>query len=214
MSFNSFIKKFLPKDRIFFTLFEEVCNNLKSMALDYQEYLNHKPDQVDELLVKLEEGEHHNDSLTHKIFIELGKNFITPFDREDIHILANTLDDVADYMYASVKKLHTYNVTEVDQVMKEMADLVAEGTNALAKAVHELRNMKDIMRITKSCIAINSIENKADDLLDKALFELFRDTTDAIQIIKLKDIYQDMEIITDKCEEAANVIESIIVKYA
>lgn len=214
MGFNSFIKIFLPKDRIFFTLFEQVCENLVSMARDFHKYFSEEPANIIELLDIMEEGEHKNDSITHQIFIELGQNFITPFDREDIHHLAMALDDVADYMYACVKKLHTYGVHEIDDVMKKMSELALKGTEALAKAVPELRDMKNLENITKACVLINSIENEGDVVLDDALQDLFQNTKDAITIIKLKDIYQDLEIITDKCEDASDVIESIIIKYS
>lgn len=214
MGFNSFIKAFLPKDKVFFTLFEKVCENLASMAQDFHTYLTDHPNKIEELLILMENGEHVNDDLTHQIFIELGQNFITPFDREDIHHLAMALDDVADYMYASVKKLNTYGVYEIDEVMVEMSLLALEGIQALGKAVHELRDMKNLENITQSCVLINSIENQGDVVLDNALKDLFQNSTDAIKIIKLKDIYQDMEVITDKCEDAADVIESIIIKYS
>jgi len=216
MGLNSLIKALLPKDRIFFSLFEQVCENLESMAKDFSDYLTNKPSEIKELLKIMEEGEHKNDHLTHKIFVELGKNFITPFDREDIHSLAMALDDVADYMYASVKKITVYGLKteEINEVIVEMSKLALEGTLALSTAVKELRNMKAMDNITNACVLINSIENRGDDLLDSALQDLFQVNTDAITTIKLKDIYQDMEIITDKCEDAADVIESIIIKYS
>ncbi|HLS71010.1 MAG TPA: DUF47 family protein [Chitinophagaceae bacterium] len=216
MGLNSLIKALLPKDRIFFSLFEQVCENLESMAKDFSDYLTNKPSEIKELLKIMEEGEHKNDHLTHKIFVELGKNFITPFDREDIHSLAMALDDVADYMYASVKKITIYGLKteEINEVIVEMSKLALEGTLALSTAVKELRNMKAMDNITNACVLINSIENRGDDLLDSALQDLFLVNTDAITTIKLKDIYQDMENITDKCEDAADVIESIIIKYS
>lgn len=216
MGLNSLIKALLPKDRVFFSLFEEVCENLESMAKDFNHYLTNNPSEIYTLLKIMEEGEHNNDHLTHKIFVELGRNFITPFDREDIHSLAMALDDVADYMYASVKKITTYGLKteEINDVIVEMSKLALEGTLALSTAVKELRNMKVMDNITNACVLINSIENRGDDLLDSALKDLFQVNTDAITTIKLKDIYQDMEIITDKCEDAADVIESIIVKYS
>src|SRR5690606_36808871 len=216
MGLNSLIKALLPKDRIFFSLFEQVCENLESMAKDFSDYLTNKPSEIKELLKIMEEGEHKNDHLTHKIFVELGKNFITPFDREDIHSLAMALDDVADYMYASVKKVTVYGLKteEINEVIVEMSKLALEGTLAFSTAVKELRNMKAMDNITNACVLINSIENRGDDLLDSALQDLFQVNTDAITTIKLKDIYQDMEIITVKCEHAADVIESIIIKYS
>ena len=215
MGFNAIIKLFLPKDRVFYTLFEQVADNLIEMGATFKEAIE-EPDAAKRLalLRKLEDGEHKNDDITHRIFIELGQNFITPFDREDIHQLAMALDDVADFMYASSKKIINYGILEMDHYMKSIAVIVHQATISLGIAVRELRNMKKLVNITKACVTINSLENQADDLLDQALIRLFSERFDPIEIIKLKDTYQDMEIITDKCEDAANVIESIIIKYS
>lgn len=214
MGFNTIIKAFLPKDKVFYTLFEQVSANLKQMGNTFREAIEEEsPQKRLQLLRNLEDGEHKNDDLTHQVFVELGQNFITPFDREDIHALAIVLDDVADFIYASSKKIINYKA-DVDDFMKKMVVIIQSSINALSKAVHELRNMKKLREITEACVAINSFENQADDLLDKGMIRLFSDTMDAVELVKLKDIYQDMEIITDKCEDASNVIESIIIKYA
>jgi predicted phosphate transport protein (TIGR00153 family) len=214
MGFNTIIKAFLPKDKVFYTLFEQVSANLKQMGNTFREAIEEEsPQRRLQLLRSLEDGEHKNDDLTHQVFIELGQNFITPFDREDIHALAIVLDDVADFIYASSKKIINYKA-DVDDFMKQMVVIIQSSINALSKAVHELRNMKKLREITEACVAINSFENQADDLLDKGMIRLFSETVDPIELVKLKDIYQDMEIITDKCEDASNVIESIIIKYA
>ena len=215
MGFNAILKAFLPKDKVFYTLFEKVAENLKSMGNYFKEAIE-EPDSQKRLtlLRTIEDGEHLNDDYTHQIFIELGQNFITPFDREDIHYLAMALDDVADYMYASSKKIINYNVVEIDDSMKQMAAIVQQATQSLGKAVRELRNMKKLHHITEACVMINSLENQADEVLDNAMIRLFSESVNPIELIKLKDIYQDMEVITDKCEDAANVIESIIIKYS
>jgi predicted phosphate transport protein (TIGR00153 family) len=215
MGLNNIIKAFLPKDKVFYSLFEQVSDNLIIMADNYKNAMETNDFKARMSYFKaIEDGEHKNDELTHKIFVELGQNFITPFDREDIHQLAMGLDDVADYMYASSKKIILYNVTEIDDVMKEMASLIKSGIEALKIAVSELRNMKHLRELTEACVKINSIENLADDALDRGISHLFSDNISAIDLIKLKDIYEDMEMVTDKCENAADVIESIIIKYA
>jgi predicted phosphate transport protein (TIGR00153 family) len=215
MGLNSFLKAFLPKDKIFFSLFEEIGKNLTEMSEAFVKAM-HEPDYNNRMaaLNKLEDWEHKNDSLTHKVFLELGQNFITPFDREDIHYLATALDDVADYMYAGGKKIITYNVTEANDYMKQMSLIVKESVAHLTDAVSHLRDMKNIRAITEACVKVNSLENKADDLFDQGITSLFTNNLDAVEIIKLKDVYEDLEIITDKCEDATNIIESIIVKYA
>lgn len=215
MGFNSILKAFLPKDKVFYSLFEEVAATLTEMSNNFKAAMEEpNPLKRKEYLRALKDGEHKNDDLTHQIFIELGQNFITPFDREDIHSLAMALDDVADYMDASSKKMINYQVEEPDAFMKNMAVIIQNSVEALSRALHELRNMKKMREITEACVAINSFENQADDLLDKGLIRLFSESENAIELIKLKEIYQDMEVITDKCEDAANVIESIIIKYS
>lgn len=215
MGLNSIIKAFLPKDKVFYSIFEQVGANLKEMGAAFRAAIEETDTtKRNQMLRALEDGEHKNDEFTHKIFVELGQNFITPFDREDIHYLATSLDDVADFIYASSKKMVNYQVREIDVFMKDMVIVIQNAIVALDKALHELRNMKNLRAITEACVQINSLENQADDLLDNAIIKLFASNTDAIELVKLKDIYQDMEIITDKCEDAANVIESIIIKYA
>ncbi|MBI1781100.1 MAG: DUF47 domain-containing protein [Sphingobacteriales bacterium] len=171
-------------------------------------------EQRGKLIKEIEDMEHENDDYTHRIFTELGKNFITPFDREDIHYLATALDDIADYIQASAKKINFYRVNPNDIGIQKMADLIAVGCEQVHNAVVELRNMKNMRKITDALVAINSIENQGDDIFDMSIERLFATEPDAKEVIKKREIYQVLEIVTDKCEDAANVIESIIVKYA
>ncbi|MFT3982118.1 MAG: DUF47 family protein [Ferruginibacter sp.] len=215
MAFNSILKVFLPKDRVFYQLFESVADELVKMGIRLKDVVSEPDfDKRGRLIKDLEDMEHVNDEYTHKIFTELGKNFITPFDREDIHYLANALDDIADYIYATAKKINFYRVNPDDIGIQKFADLIALGTQHVQKAVTELRNMKNMRQITDSLVAINSIENQGDDIFDMSIERLFATEPDAKEVIKKREIYQVMEIVTDKCEDAANVIESIIVKYA
>jgi uncharacterized protein len=212
---NSILKIFLPKDRIFYQLFENVSEVLVKMGEKLKEVV-YEPDfdTRGKLIKEIEDMEHVNDDLTHQIFTELGKNFITPFDREDIHYLASALDDIADYIYASAKKINFYRVNPDDIGIKKFADVIPLGCVAVHNAVTELRNMKNMRKITDALVVINSIENQADDIFDMSIERLFATEPDAKEVIKKREIYQVMEIVTDKCEDAANVIESIIVKYA
>jgi predicted phosphate transport protein (TIGR00153 family) len=215
MSLNTILKIFLPKDRVFYQLFESVAEELVKMGAKLKEVVS-EPDfeQRAKLIKEIEDMEHVNDDYTHKIFTELGKNFITPFDREDIHYLATSLDDIADYIYGSAKKINFYRVDPNDIGIQKMADLIALGCTHVHKAVTELRNMKNMRQITDALVAINSIENQGDDIFDMSIERLFATEPDAKEVIKKREIYQIMEVVTDKCEDAANVIESIIVKYA
>jgi len=215
MAFNTILKIFLPKDRIFYQLFENVVEVLVKMGAKLKDVVSESDfEQRTKLIKEVEDMEHINDDYTHQIFTELGKNFITPFDREDIHYLASSLDDIADYIYASAKKINFYNVDPNDIGIQKMADLIANGCIQVHKAVTELRNMKDMRKITDALVAINSIENQGDDIFDMSIERLFATEPDAKEVIKKRELYQVMEIVTDKCEDAANVIESIIIKYA
>jgi hypothetical protein len=215
MAANSFLKIFLPKDRIFYSLFEEVSERVLTMAKILKKIVNEPEyDKREVLIAEIESLEHENDELTHRIFTELGRNFITPFDREDIHYLASSLDDIADYIYSSAKKVNFYKVNPLDHGLHKFAELIFQSSEQVNLAVKELRNMKNLRLMTESLVKINSIENQADDLFDLSIERLFLEEPDAKEVIKLREIYQVMENATDKCEDAGNVIESIIIKYA
>lgn len=215
MGFNQIVKAFVPQDKVFYSIFEDMGSNLIKMAKVYKEALSESSIQErNAKLLSLEQLEHLNDSLTHSVFIELGKNFITPFDREDIHNLAKVMDDVADYMHSSSKRIVNYHIKEVDRFMLGFADLMVECTEMLAKAVNELRSMKNLRNVAEACVIINSLEAKADQLYDEAISTIFDSDMDTLTIVKLKDVYDEMEIVTDKCEDSADVIETIIIKYS
>jgi uncharacterized protein Yka (UPF0111/DUF47 family) len=152
--------------------------------------------------------------LTHTIFVELGKNFITPFDREDIHSLATALDDIAYFIYASAKKINFYKINPDDQGVRKMALVIKDAVLAVNSAVIELRNLKNTQKIIDCVVRINSAENQGDDIFDLSIDRLFEYESDIKMLIKKRELYQSLEIVTDKCEDAGNVIESIVVKYA
>jgi hypothetical protein len=209
------MKLFMPKDKVFYGLFEEVADNVAKMSKLLITTVGEPDfDKRQGFISQLEDLEHANDELTHRIFTELGRNFITPFDREDIHLLATALDDIADYIFACGKKINFYRVNPNDTGMQKLAEIVHASATEVRKAVGELRDMKNMRLITESLIRINSLENQADDMFDMSIERLFATEPDAKEVIKKREIYQSMEMATDKCEDAANVIESIIVKYA
>ena len=215
MAFTSFVKLFMPKDKVFYNLFEQVSATLLEMTKIFEQATN-EPDgeKADKLLKSLEDLEHKNDDITHKIFIELGRNFITPFDREDIHNLATALDDVADYIWAAGKRIFMYNIDHNDKITQEYAKVINRAVSALNNAVSDLRDMKDLKNITAACVLINSLENEGDELLDKAMVDMFASDIDHKELVKKKDLYEILEVVTDKCEDASNVIETTIIKYS
>jgi uncharacterized protein Yka (UPF0111/DUF47 family) len=212
---NIFAKFLAPKNKIFYELFEKSADNVRQMGqLLLTVTAESDFDKRQTLISQMEDVEHANDELTHLLFTELGRNFITPFDREDIHYLASALDDIADYIFATAKKINFYRVNPNDIGIHKLAEIILTSTTEVRKAVGELRNMKNMRIITDSLVKINSLENEADDIFDMSIERLFATEPDAKEVIKKREIYQVMETATDKCEDAANVIESIIVKYA
>ena len=215
MGFDSVLKFFLPKDRIFYGLFEEVATSLVEMGNTFSKALQEEDlSKRDIILRTLEDHEHKNDEITHRIFIELGQNFITPFDREDIHYLATALDDIADYIWGAAKRIVNYQIDDQYNTLPAFAEIISKSIAAINTSVYALRDMKDLRAITEACVLVNSLENDADDLLDSTMLKLFSAPISAVELIKQKDIYQMLETVTDKCEDAANVVESIIIKYS
>jgi predicted phosphate transport protein (TIGR00153 family) len=215
MSLNSIFQYFVPKDKKFFPLFEQSSSNLIEMAHVLQQIVQQDDvAQRGDLFNQLEKLEHKGDEITHQIHLELSKNFITPFDREDIHQLASAIDDVADYIHGSANRINLYNVDEITEPIKKLAELITQAVTELDKALKELKNLKNIRAIADSCVRINSIENQADYVFDKAVGELFDFEKDAVKLIKYKEVLSALETATDMCEDAANVLESILVKHA
>jgi uncharacterized protein Yka (UPF0111/DUF47 family) len=212
---NIFARLLAPKNKIFYELFEKSADNVHQMGMLLMKVINEPEfDKRQTVISQMEDVEHANDELTHLLFTELGRNFITPFDREDIHYLASALDDIADFVFASAKKINFYRVDPNDTGIHKLTELIIQSTGEVRKAVGELRNMKNMRLITECLVRINSLENEADDIFDMSIERLFATEPDAKEVIKKREIYQVMETATDKCEDAANVIESIIVKYA
>jgi len=215
MPFQAFFRLFKPKDRIFFYHFEASAANVLRMSEDLILMMASKRgSQRDAILERLEMQERANDDLTHTIFTDLARNFITPIDREDIHQLATSLDDVADFILAAAKNLELFGIEQPDATCQELARLVNEGCRIVQLAVQSLRDLHKSNTNIRFVVDINSMENEADGVYDKAIAHLFATETNAIDLIRSRDISSTLELATDKCEDVANVIESIMLKYA
>lgn len=215
MALDSLLSFFKPRDRVFFYHFEASAANVLKMSEDLIAIMNTEPgSQRTAMLERLEIEEHANDDLTHTIFTDLARNFITPIDREDIHYLATSLDDVADFILASAKNLELFGIGKPDETCRELARLVNEGCRIVQMAVQNLRNMHKSGSQNEFVVQINSMENEADEVYDKAIQRLFASEKDPIQLIRMRDIYSTLELATDKCEDVGNVLESIMLKYA
>jgi uncharacterized protein len=216
MKLERILHALLPKEDKFFQYFEKDVENLLAAARMFKDLMSNaiSKEERAQKVKYIEEMEHRGDEITHTIFSELGATFITPFDREDIHALASTLDDILDYLRGAATRLILYQVKKISPEQERLAGLILDQVVELHKAILNLRQFKNGEAIRDSLVRINSIENEADDLFERAIADLFENCNDPIKLIKTKELLVSLETATDQCEDAANVIESIIVKNA
>lgn len=216
MKLDSLLHALLPKDDKFFNYFEKDVENLLDAAKVFRNLMSNSMSKEEraQKIKRIEELEHHGDEVTHKIYSDLGSTFITPFDREDIHSLASKLDDILDFIQGAATRLLLYRVEVISPEQERLAGMILDMVYELYKAIPLLRDLSDVTQIRESLVKINSIENEADDLFERAIAGLFETCKDPILLIKTKEVLVSLETATDQCEDAANVIESIIVKTA
>ncbi len=215
MNINNIFKIFVPQDKKFFVLFEKATANLVAISQALVEMVNASSlEKRRELIKKIEHLEHVGDNITHDIFNELSSNFITPFDREDINGLTSAIDDVVDFIHGSSKRIDLYKIEVMTPAICKLAELTLSSSQELHVAICELKNMRDLSKIKEACVKINSIENHADDIFDNAIARLFEEETDALKVIKMKEILSALETATDKCEDASDALRNIIIKNA
>ena len=214
MNINSIFQFLIPKDKKFFPLFEEASSNLIQIATILHEAVNVSMPEREVLFMKIDELEQKGENITRQTNIELSKNFITPFDREDIHALITTIDNVADNLHGASSRMKLYQVDKISKSIRKLTEINLEACQCIDDAVRELRDLKKIKKITDACIKINKLENKSDNVYDKAVAELFENETDAKNIIKYKEVLSVLESAADKCKGVASVLESISVKHS
>jgi uncharacterized protein Yka (UPF0111/DUF47 family) len=202
----------IPKDKIFFDLFEKQAGVIKEAAWQLVALTEDFTD-VKQKRHAIELLEHKGDQITHDIYQQLNSTFITPMDPEEISKLASSLDEVLDYIDGATEKMYYYNIQGTDSHMIELAKIIHMSSIEIESAVKAIRSIKDPRYIEERCIEVNRLENLADDVLAQAVTELFK-TTDAITIIKLKDIYEHLETATDNCEDVANVLSDIAIRHS
>jgi uncharacterized protein len=176
---------------------------LRDLLLNYQ--------NVQAAVQKIKEIEHKGDEVTHELFVKLNSTFITPFDREDIHRLASSLDDVLDYVNSAASRLVTYKIIDPPSEAAELATLICRQAEELSKGVGLLEKRDALL---KHCVEINRLENEADVVVRAAVGRLFDTETDPIRLIKHKELLEVLEMATDKAEDAANVLETVVLKSA
>jgi predicted phosphate transport protein (TIGR00153 family) len=201
----------IPKDEKYFAMFKEMTVTIIEGANLLKDMMDHFENPAMSQK-KIKDVEHKCDQLTHDIIKKLNKSFITPFDREDIYALSSALDDIMDLIDASAQRFVMYNVEKPTQEAKELTFIILKSCQAIDKAVGILGGKLE--PISEYCVEVNALENEADRVCREAISKLFDEEKDAIQLIKWKEIYETLERATDKCEDAANILESVVVKNA
>lgn len=205
--------RLFPKNEDFFEHFNKSASNILEAAKWLETSLEKGP--LDEAaLKKIEEFEHTGDKITHETMERLNRTFITPFDREDIHQLVSSLDDVLDFIFAASSSLTLYKINPIPDSIKKISVLLVSIISEVLNAVSRLSNLKRPEMILALCIEVNRLENEVDNVHRRALAMLFENEKDPVTIIKIKQILEDLETATDKCEDVANVIEGIVLKNA
>jgi uncharacterized protein len=202
----------IPQDKVFFEMFERQAATVREAAY-LLVALSEDFTNVRDKRHAIELLEHQGDQITHGIYEQLNRTFITPIDPEEISRLASTLDDVLDYIDGSAEKMFYYGIGNTDSHRVELSKLIHLSTVEIEGAVKGIRSIKDPRYIEERCIEVNRLENLADDVLAHAVTDLFQ-TNDAITIIKLKDIYEHLETATDYCEDVANVLSDIAIRHS
>lgn len=202
-----------PKGNQFFSKLEESSHNILASTRLLAEFINSEG-LTEANLRQLEEKEHVGDRITHDTIEMLNKTFITPIDREDIHALFVKLDDVLDYVYGIANRMVLYKIGKPGEEFQRLAKILVKTVEEVAETVLRLRDIKHSERILAQCLEIGRLENEADDSHRRAVANLFDKETDAIRVIKIKEILDHMETATDKCQDVADVIEGIVVKNA
>lgn len=173
------------------------------------------PDTWLEFYREIKEAEKEGDRITQLIFKELGQTFITPFDREDIHYLASALDDVADRIHSTSKRIAIYNPHSLSESAKKLAVLIQQGTSFICRAVDELEHFsKNSSRLKDCCLQLHELENRADEVYELFIMQLFNEETDCIELIKTKEIMQELEKTTDAADRVGKILKNFIIKYA
>ena len=203
----------IPRERKFFAFFEQSAQNAVKIAQQLKDMV-YIWENVKERVGIIDDLEHEGDAITHQIFEQLHRSVITPFDREDIALLAHSLDDVADFVHEAADAMLLYKVARPTGRAKELVDIVVQAVAEVGKAVSEIHDRVGRKHLRERCVEIHRLENIGDSVFRSAMAELFDDSTDFAGLIKWREIYTHMESVIDRCEDIANILEGVAIKYA
>lgn len=214
MRLDRIIQALLPHDEHFFVLFDKLAHTIVEAAETLRTLPSQAKNEREATVKRIQEFEQKADSITHDIYTELNKTFVTPFDREDVHLLASTLDDVLDYIDGSAKRFHMYKIKKNSADIQRLTDIIYQSALEIQRGVLLVADMRRADELQKILQKINQLENDADAIFNQAIAELFDNEDDAIELIKTKEVLVNLETTTDKCEDVANVLETLFIKHA
>ncbi|MEP6690013.1 MAG: DUF47 family protein [Gemmatimonadaceae bacterium] len=202
--------RLIPRDEAFFGMFNALANRLTSAA-KLLKLMFSEPERLGEHVASIKVVEHEADAITHDIISRIDKSFVTPIDREDIHMLASRLDNVIDLIDGTARRAAMFHVSEVREPAKQLADVLIAAAIALEAAVAGIKQSAVVQELTKQ---VKQREEEADSIYHEAVGGLFRGRPDPLEVIKWKELYDTLENALDECEDVANVVESISLKHA
>jgi uncharacterized protein Yka (UPF0111/DUF47 family) len=210
----NFIARLMPREGRFFSLFDQHAKLIVEGAVALADVLRHYEDVKDRAhgIKLIEDAEHAADRITHDTVQLLHTTFVTPFDRDDIHRLISRMDDVLDLIQDTGESLVLYDIQRITVEAKQLSELLLRCAERVQSAVGLMASMADAPAILKICQEIDHLESEADKVMRSAISELFRNESDVRQLIKLKAVYEALESATDKCQDVANVIESVVLE--
>ena len=214
MKVDNIIKLLLPREDKFYNYFQRASQNLVETAELLKKFYISSGKERHELVRLIQDKEHVGDTITHEIFFELNKTFITPIDREDIHILASALDDILDFINGAATRFSLYKIKDCPKDAVKLIDILHSSISELANGIKLMKNLDQPEQLRNVLKKVNEYENEADNVFEKAVADLIEFEKDPIQVIKIKEIYVGLETATDKCEDAANVLEGLLIKHA
>lgn len=214
MDLNKILQFFVPKDKVFMPLFEQSSQLLIELAELLNTISVSSKSERDELFKKVSELEIKIEDISQNMRLELGKNFITPFDREDIYSLIKSIENVSDYIHGAAELINIYHVEKISKSMRKLTQVNLDATVNIGIAIKELKTMRNHNAISEACKKINKLERKSDEIYNKSVEDVFENESDVKNIIKYKEVLQALENATDMCKRVANVLEQISVKHS
>ena len=205
------LRKLLPKEDQYFDLFVQMTNYIVEAVRELRDMLNDKQPNYAEYSQRIKRLEHACDELTHTISTKLNKSFITPFDREDIYLMSSALDDIVDLIDDAARAIIIFDVREIKPYAQDFASVLEKMTEQLREIVAMLQKPKNL---TQRLVEVHRLENDGDDIYHNAIAELFHEERDPLTVLKWKEIYEKLEAAVDRCENVANIIESVMIKHS